>query len=251
MSEKKSFSELLGEAPMATGEKTITLTGALSRSADPGKFVLTMGDNQTATLNVDAVKQYKVLSGMVGQMIVEVEVDRDKVPNAEAIASNPSRNQYLTIASSDYTNHIWDQILTSPIIDLHTAPSVDYHTSPYIDYQTSPYIDQLHTVPQFDYSPKYIIENTGTIQENIGDPGYGGVDPGALAGQGGFAQGGFAQGGAAPFALATPHQAPQGALAGMGASPMYRTTPIWDRQTLYWLDKPPLTDITGHFPYPD
>lgn len=174
MSEKKLFSELLGEAPMATGEKTVTLTGALSRSAEPGKFVLTMGDNQTVTLDVDAVKQYKVLSGMVGQMVVEVEVDRDKAPNAAAIESNPSRGQYLTITYLDVTNPIGDQIVTAPILDQHhTSPYVDTYSIPYFDVQTSPYVD---------HSVKYIIENTGTIQENVIDPGnYG--DPGVIAGQ--------------------------------------------------------------------
>lgn len=40
--------------------------------------------------------------------------------------------------------------------------------------------------------------------------------------------------------------------AGMPASPaMFQTSPIWDRQTVHWVDKLPITDITGHFPYPD
>jgi hypothetical protein len=222
-SEKKSFSELLSEAPAATSEKTVSLTGALARSNEPGKFVLSMGDNQTVTLDVDAVKDHKVLSGMVGQVIVQVEVDRDKVPAAATQVATEFR--------------------TLPFIDQHqTFPSLD----------TNPIQDRLHTVPFSPYGtdvitdvapPKYIIENTGTIQENVVDPGNFGVDPAAGAN--------FAQG-FAPFALATPHQAPQQMLAMQYPSPQgFRTSPIWDHHTIYYSDKPPITDITGHFPYPD
>jgi hypothetical protein len=92
--------------------------------------------------------------------------------------------------------------------------------------------------PWIDYPVKQIVESTGTIQETIGDPGLGG-DPAFFAGQ--------AAGGAAPFALATGHQIPQGAFAGLFG----RTTPIWEHRTITYTDKLPITDITGHFPYPD
>jgi hypothetical protein len=79
--ETKSFSELLKEAPLAVDEKIITITGVLSRSNEPGKFVLRTGDNRILTLDVDAVKGHQVLSGMVGQTIVQVELDRNRVPD--------------------------------------------------------------------------------------------------------------------------------------------------------------------------
>jgi hypothetical protein len=53
-------------------------------------------------------------------------------------------------------------------------------------------------------------------------------------------------GGVAPFALATPHQAPAGTLV----QPLPWHT-IWRDNTAWWQDKLPITDITGRFPYPD
>jgi hypothetical protein len=38
--EKKSFSDLLSEAPLVPNEDTVTLVGALARSSQAGKFVL-------------------------------------------------------------------------------------------------------------------------------------------------------------------------------------------------------------------
>ena len=37
--EKRSFSELVGEAPLARNEGTVSLVGALARSHESGKFV--------------------------------------------------------------------------------------------------------------------------------------------------------------------------------------------------------------------
>jgi hypothetical protein len=78
--EKKSFAELLNDAPLAAGENTVRLVGLLARSSDHKKFVLGLGENQSVTLDIDAVKDYRVLSGMVGQLIIEVEVDRHRLP---------------------------------------------------------------------------------------------------------------------------------------------------------------------------
>jgi len=80
--EKKPFSELLNEAPLAPDENTVTLTGALARSSQPGKFVLATGTGNSVTLDVDAVKDYQVLGGGVGQVLVQLTVDRAKVPEA-------------------------------------------------------------------------------------------------------------------------------------------------------------------------
>lgn len=221
MSEKKSFSELLGEAPLATAEKTVSLTGVLARSHEPGKFVLTMADNQSVTLDVDAVKEHKVVSGMVGQLIVQVEVDRDRVPRPGPEATNfrPGTSPQLdaTVQSFDV---------------LHTIPAIDSPWTGWWDVKD----------PLSDFPVKNIFESGGTIQEVLVDPGNV-VDPGVLAGQ--------AFGGAAPFALATPHQAPQSALGGAMQANAFRTSPIWDLRTISYIDKPPIADITGHFPRPD
>src|SRR6516164_9426664 len=79
--EKKSFSELLSAAPLAAGEDTITLAGALERSHEPDKFVLVLGGGRSVTLEIDAVKDYRVLGGVVGQSpLVQVDLDRERVP---------------------------------------------------------------------------------------------------------------------------------------------------------------------------
>ena len=190
MSEKKSFSELLNEAPLASAERTVCITGVLARSNEPGKFVLTTGDNQTVTLDVDAVKEHKVLSGMVGQLVVQVEVDKDRVPKMA---------------------HAREEVFTRDFYDQHrTAPIAD----------TNPRVDQ--------YIYKNVIENTGTIQENVVDPGNFGVDP--------------ALGQVAPFAMATASQVPQAMFRE--ATPAFHTG-IWDLQTVHRYDKSPLTDFTG------
>ena len=78
--EKKSFNELLSEAPLASQENTVSLVGALGRSTQSGKFVLILGPGNSVTLDVDAVKGYQVLGGGIGQMLVQVDVDRERVP---------------------------------------------------------------------------------------------------------------------------------------------------------------------------
>jgi hypothetical protein len=255
MSEKKSFSELLEEAPLASAEKTVCITGVLARSNDPGKFVLTTGDNQTITLDVDAVKEHRILSGMVGQLVVQVEVDKDRVPKMA---------------------HAHEEIRTNPFYDQHrTAPIAD----------TSPRVDQ--------YIYKNINENNGTIQENVIDPGNFGVDPALGQGFAPFALATPSQVPQAMFREAAPgfhtgiwdlqtihrydkspltdftgwgvpeqsYDPAVGAAAGavppiwnpqLGASmgPI-RTSPFYDQQSVHYLDKLPIMDITGHFPYPD
>jgi hypothetical protein len=78
---KKSFSDLLSEAPLASKEDTVSLVGAISRSSQAGKFVLSTSQGNV-TLPVDAVKNYEVLGGGVGQVLVQVDVDRKHVPES-------------------------------------------------------------------------------------------------------------------------------------------------------------------------
>lgn len=153
----KTFSELLSEAPLAAAEETVTLAGALGRSSQAGKFVLTMGPGQSLTLDQSAVKSYQVLGGGVGQLLVQVEIDKTKVP-AEAMqpAGAPfalatphhaaatdvgltpiAADNYHTIVSFDIptTTFITDH-LTTVLADHHTSVIADiYHTGnfPYPD----------------------------------------------------------------------------------------------------------------------
>jgi hypothetical protein len=78
--EKKSFSELVSAAPLAAAEDTINLVGALQRSHQKNKFVLVLGSGRSVTLEIDAVKDYRVLGGLVGQSLVQVDLDRKRVP---------------------------------------------------------------------------------------------------------------------------------------------------------------------------
>ncbi len=81
MTEEKGFGELLDDSPLATNEGTVTLVGALQRSRESGKFVLSLGNGQNVTLDVAAVRGHKVLAGMAGQRLVQVELDQNKLPN--------------------------------------------------------------------------------------------------------------------------------------------------------------------------
>jgi hypothetical protein len=78
--EKKAFSELLSDAPLATTENAISVVGALARSHHPGKFVLLLAGGMSVTLDIDAVKDYRVIAGAVAQLLVEVVLDSNKVP---------------------------------------------------------------------------------------------------------------------------------------------------------------------------
>jgi len=78
--EENEFQKLLSEAPAAPSADTITVMGALARSADPTRFVLTLPSGQSETLEVAAVKSAKKIAGAVGQSLVELELDAKRVP---------------------------------------------------------------------------------------------------------------------------------------------------------------------------
>jgi hypothetical protein len=73
--EEGSFEELLSEAPLAPKLDTITVVGALSRSREPEKFVLTLANGHSLTLERKAVKSFTRLGGAVGQVLVQLELD--------------------------------------------------------------------------------------------------------------------------------------------------------------------------------
>lgn len=123
----KSFSELLSEAPLASAEETVTLAGALGRSSQAGKFVLALGPGNSVTLDQSAVKSYQVLGGGVGQLLVQVEVDKDKVPAEVAQHAVGAGNVGLSSVDSDI-----------------------FHTVPYLEHITLPGVDNAHTQPIAD-----------------------------------------------------------------------------------------------------
>lgn len=131
----KSFSELLSEAPLAAAEETVTLAGALGRSSQAGKFVLTMGPGQSLTLDQSAVKSYEVLGGGVGQLLVQVEVSKDKLP-AEAMQQSAAPFALATPHHAAATN-----VGLTPIV------ADNYHTVLYFDTPTTTFVtDHLTTV---------------------------------------------------------------------------------------------------------
>lgn len=212
--EKRSFSELLGEAPLAAQEDTVSLVGALERSHQKGKFVLALGPGRSVTLDVEAVKGHQVLGGGVGQILVQVDVDRESVPE-----------EIKGAFDSPFTHFGYDVPIT-----------ISYLDHPH----KLPHVDIPFTIPTNDFpSPKNILEASGTIQENIGDPGFGG-DPWQWGG--GF--GGPVPGAGAPFALATPHQAPQSTIAAMQMRGPVRGPTHYSDLTSPLYDKRPTEDIS-------
>jgi hypothetical protein len=146
--EKRSFSELVGEAPLARNEGTVTLVGALARSHEAGKFVLALCAERSVTLSIDAVREYRVLGGAVGQLLVQVEVDRDKVPR-ETLGE-------LTGAAAGFAGlKARQDVPKYPVFD---APG-----------------------------QKPIVEATGTLAETVVNPGYGGDPYQGFGGAGPFA----------------------------------------------------------------
>jgi hypothetical protein len=77
--EENEFQKLLSEAPAAPSADTVTVIGALSRTADPARFVLTLPNGQSETLEVAAVKSAKKIAGAIGQSLVELELDAKRV----------------------------------------------------------------------------------------------------------------------------------------------------------------------------
>ena len=74
-SHSKSFDELVNEAPATAHGHTISVVGLLSQASAKDKFVLTVADGQTLTIDRKAVKEHAVWGGSVGQQIVRVDLD--------------------------------------------------------------------------------------------------------------------------------------------------------------------------------
>jgi hypothetical protein len=77
--EPKSFNDLLNEAPLS--QEIVTLTGVLARSREEDKFVLTLADGHSLTLDINAVKGYTHLGSSIGMPLVAVELDPKQVPS--------------------------------------------------------------------------------------------------------------------------------------------------------------------------
>ncbi len=215
---KKSFSDLLSEAPLAPKEDTVSLVGAISRSSQTGKFVLSTSQGNNVTLPVDAVKNYEILGGGVGQLLVQVDVDRKQVP--ESISS---QTPVATAHTGAYDVKHPTHDLKLPILDKHPIqdklPITDKH----------PIQDIKH--PILD---KYPWEEPISVTPPPGSTVEGGL-------------------GAIPFALATQQQAPASTLAAMQGAASPLGLPITGVRDLKHpvIDKRPWLDATGRPPYLD
>jgi hypothetical protein len=85
--EQESFETLVNEAPLAPTAGTVSLVGALARSAEAGKFVLTLQDGRVVVLETAAVKGYMGLGTSVGQTIVRVDVDAEEVRSEAEVST--------------------------------------------------------------------------------------------------------------------------------------------------------------------
>jgi hypothetical protein len=134
----KSFEELVREAPEAPAAHHVSLVGTLSKSHEPGKFVLTLQDGQAVTLHISDVKSHTVLGSSVGQTIVRIEIEAAKASELNPQPLPPSaRFEGFTLPSVDATI-AWADVQ-------HTIPDIDHPFS----------------VPQFDYTI-YWLDHHGT-----------------------------------------------------------------------------------------
>jgi len=218
---KKSFDDLLSEAPLAANEDTVSLVGALARSSQPGKFVLALSQGGSVTLDVSAVKSHQVIGGGVGQLLVQVDVDRAQVPDSVREAANPAGitfTGYHDIKHPILDKYPWEEpVKTHPETDLGFGaaaspaglPFTGYHDIKHPTLDKYPWEEPVKTHPETDL---------------------------------------------APFALATPQQAPAESLSAMQAAPgpAGRTFFSWDINTGFRdFYKRPILDATGRPPYLD
>jgi hypothetical protein len=232
-SEDKSFADLVAESPAAPAEGTVRLVGALAKSREAGKFVLTLQDGRTVTLETSAVKGHTVLGSSLGRAIVRIEVEASKAPvlrrwrvdrknvldpigqggyekgfdTTPLTSEKDPLEKYPVVETDPFTSEKTDPVETDPLTDkdpIETDPLTSekvppqdtfplQDTDPLADGTTDPTADGI-TDPVADGATDPTADGTGT--------GAGETDPAADgAGTGSFE---FIP----PFALATPHQAP-------------------------------------------
>jgi len=194
MSDERSFAELLADAPRAADEKHVTLVGTLGKSDDPKTFVLYVSDGSPHTIDVAAVKKHTVLGHSVGRAIVQIEVEREHLPESlsrELGGLGYSLNEGAGTGVADIG---------------HTNAIADYLTIGIFDHGTPASFDTLGTLVGADQH--------GTLQETISDPGIREVDPAQR----------YAGAGISPFSLALQHHVAQAQIEALASwNPGQRT----------------------------
>jgi hypothetical protein len=130
-----SFDQLLSRAPAAPNADIVTVVGALARSTQEGKFVLTVPDGRSLTFDVAAVKQYRVVAESLGQLLVELDLDAKEIPaeeRLEPVTYAPTINPYQTATypSADFGSHVADvppPFNTIYTYDIQTPYHIDQH----------------------------------------------------------------------------------------------------------------------------
>ena len=209
--EDRSFAELVAEAPPAPAEGAVSLVGTLAKSSEHGKFVLILQDGQTITLEVSAVKGHAVLGASLGRTIVRVDVEAGKVP---ALSPQPLAQGVVSpLVSVPVGNR--DITVTDPHHDAGTG--IEGGTGPG-DTGTADFSGAYDTSPLFEKAP---------IRDVFPPPQVGGF---------------------APFALATPHQAPANVVEALNppgfvshrikllGTPEYTSAALDGPGTSYWGD---------------
>ncbi len=129
--DESEFQKLLAEAPMAPSADTVTVVGILARTADAARFVLTLPDGRTETLEVAAVKSAKAIAGAIGQTLVQLELDAKRVP--ESVRDQRPLNFKTPVAethpaTAELNTFIADQGHTG-VYDVYTNPAVQLESA--------------------------------------------------------------------------------------------------------------------------
>jgi hypothetical protein len=176
-SKDKSFEELVKEAPPAPAAGTVSLVGTLAQSSEAGKFVLSLQDGTALTLEIADVQGHEVLGTSVGQTIVRVDVEAEKlppvssipgaggaVPFASATASQAPLNAVAALqgAGQFLAPTAFSADVTSGIADVNTG-AADVVNTGAADAVTTGVRDVVHYTGVADVSTGFadVIHNTG------------------------------------------------------------------------------------------
>jgi hypothetical protein len=188
---RKSFAEFLKNAPTleaAAADDSVEISGLVSRTTE-GRFAITTDSGHTYELDVEAVRDFRALDVPGATSAAAIRIGRDLLSEEALRPIKPTFKDMIKDPIKDII-HDGKHMITDPIVD-HKSPLKDIHKDPLTDPNT------------------LVQERVGT---GAADP-IGGFDPGL----------GPVVNPAAPFVMATPHQAPQHLLAmqaGVQAAPL-------------------------------
>lgn len=126
--DQNEFRKLLSEAPAAPDTDTVTVVGALARTANTELFLLTLPNGRTETFNVAAVISSRRIAGMVGQALVELVLDAKQVPESvRNILSDWGPNPALSRGSLGAGTHANKDVFESTVAPFVAATPHQVH----------------------------------------------------------------------------------------------------------------------------